>query len=91
MFSPNTRAPLQPPQFITPSWPLQRWGIDIIGSLTTAQGNYKYAVVTAEYFTKWIEMKALVNIAVVGLKRFFWQNIICHFRVPRKRTVDNVK
>jgi hypothetical protein len=48
-------------------------------------------VVIVEYFTKWIEVKPLVNIATVGLKRFFRQNIICHFRVPRKITVDNAK
>jgi hypothetical protein len=62
-----------------------------VGSLTTAQGNYKYAVVAVEYFTKWIEAKPLVNIASAGLKRFFRQNIICHFRVPRKITIDNAK
>jgi hypothetical protein len=39
--------------------------------LTTAQGNYKYAVVAVEYFTKWIEAKPLVNIATVGLKIVF--------------------
>jgi hypothetical protein len=72
-------------------WPLQRWGIDIVGPLTTAQGNYKYAVVAVEYFIKWIEVNPLVNIAAAGLRRFFWQNIICRFGVPRKITVDNVK
>jgi hypothetical protein len=46
-------------------------GIDIVGPLTKAQENYKYAVVVVEYFTKWIEMKALVNIDATGLKRFF--------------------
>jgi hypothetical protein len=61
------------------------------GGDTTAQGNYKYAVMAVEYFTKHIEANPLVNIAVVGLKRFFWQNIIYHFRVPRKLTVDNAK
>jgi hypothetical protein len=55
-----------------------------MGSLTTAKGNYKYAIVEVEYFTKWIEGKPLVNIAAAELKRFFWQNVICHFRVPRK-------
>jgi hypothetical protein len=70
-FSPNTQAPSQLAQLITLSWPLQRWGIDIVGPLATAQGNYKYAVVEVEYFTKWIEMKPLVNIAATGLKRFF--------------------
>jgi hypothetical protein len=51
---------------------LLRWGIDIVGPLTTAQGNYKYAVVAIEYFTKWIEAKPQVNIVATGLKRFFW-------------------
>jgi hypothetical protein len=64
-------APSQPIQLITPSWPLQRWGIDIVGPLTTAQDNYKFVVVAVEYFTKWIEAKALVNIAAARLKRFF--------------------
>jgi hypothetical protein len=59
--------------------------------LTTAQGDYKYAVVGVEYFRKWIEVKPLVNIAVAGIKRFFWQNIICHFGVPKKIIVDNAK
>jgi hypothetical protein len=90
-FSPNTQALSQPLQLITPSWPLQRWGIDIVGPLTTAQGNYKYSVVAVEYFTKWIEVMPLVNIAAAGLRRFFWQNIICCFRVPRNITDDNAK
>jgi hypothetical protein len=50
---------------------LQRWGIDIVRPLTTTQGNYKYAVVAVEYFTKWIEAKPVVNIAAAGLRRFF--------------------
>jgi hypothetical protein len=66
-------------------------GIDIVGPLTIGQGNYKFAVVVVEYFTKWIEAKPLVNIAIAGLKRFFWQNIICRFGVPREITVDNAK
>jgi hypothetical protein len=46
------KAPAQPVQLITPSWPLQRWGIDIIGKLTPAQCNYTFVVVAVEYFTK---------------------------------------
>jgi hypothetical protein len=70
-FLSNTQTPSQPSQLITPLWPLQRWCIDIVGPLMTAQGDYKYAMVAVEYFTKWIEEKPLVNIAVAGLKRFF--------------------
>jgi hypothetical protein len=46
-------------------------------------------VVAVKYFTKWIEVKPLVNIAATGLKRFFWHNIICRFGVPREIIVDN--
>jgi hypothetical protein len=42
-------------------------------------------------FHKWIEVKPLVNKAAAGLKRFFWENIICCFGVPRKITVNNAK
>jgi IS30 family transposase len=47
--------------------------------------------VAVEYFTKWIEVKPQVNIVAAGLKRFFGQNIISRFRVPRKVIVDNAK
>jgi hypothetical protein len=90
-FSPNSKALSQPSQLITPSWLLQRWGFDIVGPLAIAQGNYKFVVVAVEYFTKRIEAKPLVNIAVAGLKIFFLQNIIYRFRVPRKITIDNDK
>jgi hypothetical protein len=90
-FLPNTQAPSQPTQLITHLWPLLIWGIDILGPLTVAQGNYKYAMVAVEYFTKRIEVRPLVNIAVAWLKRFFWQNKICHFGVPKKTIVDNTK
>jgi hypothetical protein len=44
-FSHKTMAPAQPVQLIAPSWPLQRWGIDIVGKLTPTQGNYTFTVV----------------------------------------------
>jgi hypothetical protein len=35
-FSRKSKALAQPLHLITPSWPLKRWGIDIIGKLTLA-------------------------------------------------------
>jgi hypothetical protein len=32
-----------------------------------------------------------VNIKAPTIQKFFWQNIICRFRVPRELTVDNGK
>jgi hypothetical protein len=53
-FSPRTGAPLQFTKLITHTWPLQHWGLDIVGPLPTAQGNLKFTFVAVEYFTKWI-------------------------------------
>ena len=73
MMAPKSNKPSQPIQLIPPAWPLQRWGMDLVGPLPTAQGNYKYAAVVAvEYFIKWIEAKQLVNITSEAVRKFFW-------------------
>jgi hypothetical protein len=65
--------------------------MDLIGPLPTAQGNYRFAAVAVDYFTKWVEEKPLMNIKAPTIQKFFWQNIICKFGVPRELTVDNGK
>jgi hypothetical protein len=45
--------------------------------------------VAVEYFSKWIEAKPLATITSVTVHKFFWQNIVCRFSVPRAITVDN--
>jgi hypothetical protein len=90
-FSCKIKAPAQPVQLVAPSWPLERWGINIIGKLTPAQGNYTFSVVVVEYFTKWVEAKPLTNVSSASIRKFFRKNIICHYGVPRHITVDNAK
>jgi hypothetical protein len=58
-------------QLITPTWPLQRWGIDIVGPLPTTQSNFKFAVVALEYFTKWIEARPIATITSATIRKFF--------------------
>jgi hypothetical protein len=65
--------------------------MDLVGPLPTAQGNCKFAAVAVDYFTKWVEAKALENITAPKVLKFFWQNIICRFGVPRELIVDNGK
>lgn len=65
--------------------------MDLVGPLPTAQGGSKFAVVAVEYFTRWIEAKPLTSITSDAVKKFFWQNIICRFGVPKTLTVDNGK
>jgi ribonuclease HI len=61
-FSPRLGSPSQFTKLIAHTWPLQRWGLDIVGPLPTAQGNLKFTFVAVEYFTKWIEARAVSTI-----------------------------
>jgi ribonuclease HI len=90
-FSPHSGNPSQFTKLIAHTWPLQRWGLDIVGPLPTAQGNLKFTFVAVEYFTKWIEARAVSTITSKTAQKFFYQNIICRFGVPSELTVDNDK
>jgi ribonuclease HI len=51
-FSPCSGNPLQFTKLTAHTWPLQRWGLDIVGPLLKAHGNLKFTFVAVEYFTK---------------------------------------
>jgi hypothetical protein len=46
-------------------------------------------MVAVEYFSKWIEAKPLPTITSVTAQKLYWQNIVCHFGVPKAITMDN--
>jgi hypothetical protein len=85
----DQKQPSSLTQLIQPTWPLQRWGLDLLGPLPPAQGNLKYVVVAVEYFSMCIEAKPLATITSVTVQKFFCQNIVCRFSVPKAITVDN--
>jgi ribonuclease HI len=85
----DQKQPSSLTQLIQPTWPLQRWGLDLLGPLPRAQGNLKYVVVAVEYFSKLMEAKPLATITSVTVQKFFWQNIVCRFGVPKAITMDN--
>jgi ribonuclease HI len=90
-FSPRSGNPSQFTKLIAHTCPLQRWGLDIVGPLPTAQGNLKFTFIAVEYFTKWIEARAVSTITSKTAQKFFWQNIVYRFGVPSELTVDNGK
>jgi hypothetical protein len=85
----DQKQPSSLTQLIHPTWPLQRWGLYLLGPLPPVQDNLKYVVVAVEYFSKWIEAKPLATITFVTVQKFFWQHIVCRFGVPKAITVDN--
>ena len=40
----------------------------------------KFLVVNIDYFTKWVEVKALATITKKNVRKFVWRNIICKRR-----------
>jgi hypothetical protein len=85
----DQKQPSSLTQLIQPTWPLQRWGLDLLDPLPPAQGNLRYVVVAVEYFSKWIKAKPPATITSATVQKFFWQNIVCRFGVPKAITVDN--
>ncbi|GKB93307.1 reverse transcriptase domain-containing protein [Tanacetum coccineum] len=52
-------------------------GIDITGPFPEGPGKVKFLIVVMDYFTKWIEAKAVATISGTQVKKFVWDNI--HF------------
>ena len=52
-----------------------------MGPLPRFIGNRSFMIVAIDYFTKWVEVKALANIRDVDVKKFIWKNIFIRFGV----------
>ncbi|GJU46471.1 reverse transcriptase domain-containing protein [Tanacetum coccineum] len=72
---PVPRNPQQPLTPITSPWPFYKWGIDIAGPFLEGPGKVKFLIVAMDYFTKWIEAKAVATISGGQVKKFVWDNI----------------
>ncbi|GJX96099.1 reverse transcriptase domain-containing protein [Tanacetum coccineum] len=66
-------------------------GIDIAGPFPEGPGKVKFLIVAMDYFTKWIEAKAVATISGGQVKKFVWDNIVCRFGLPGEIVSDNGK
>ena len=60
-----------------------------MGLLPQGKKQVKFLLITIDYFTKWVEAKALTMITEAKIQNFVWKNIICKFRIPRTIILDN--
>nr|GEU80968.1 reverse transcriptase domain-containing protein [Tanacetum cinerariifolium] len=88
---PVTRHPQQSLTPIMAPWPFYKWGIDIAGPFPKGPGKVKFLIVAMDYFTKWIEAKAVATITGGQVKKFVWDNIVCRFGIPGEIISDNGK
>jgi hypothetical protein len=77
--------PLRP---IDLSGPFAVWGIDIVGILPRAPGDFMFLFIDIDTFTKWMEATPVVNITQEAAVKFL-QSIIYRFGVPQRVLTDN--
>nr|GEV74614.1 hypothetical protein [Tanacetum cinerariifolium] len=69
-----------------------RLGYDALDrSRRKGPGKVKFFIVSMDYFTKWIEAKAVATITGGQVKKFVWDNIVCRFSIPGEIVSDNGK
>ena len=64
-------------------------GPDILGPFLVGTRQMKFLVVSIDYFTKWVEVEPLGNIAQQNVKNFVWKNIMYRFGVPKVLVSDH--
>ncbi|VFQ76691.1 unnamed protein product [Cuscuta campestris] len=74
---------------ISSSIPFAHWGIDLIGLMPRAPGNFRWIIVAIDYFTKWIEAEPLDGGTSEQCSKFVNNNILCRYGVPKQITTDN--
>ncbi len=58
-----------------------KWGFDFVRpvKLTTRYIRNQYIIITIDYTTKWVEVKALHDNTVKSTAKFIYEQIITHF------------
>lgn len=78
MANPSNRAPASTLHPIPVSGLFHRWGIDMVGPLTTTKNGNRYLIVATEYLTKWVEATAVPDKTSDGIHKFL-MNLVYRF------------
>ena len=68
--------------------PFDKIGIDIKGPLPLTRKGNRYLVVAMDYFTKWLEARAIPNAKAETVAAFIFKEIICRHGVPKEILSD---
>nr|XP_016510701.1 PREDICTED: uncharacterized protein LOC107827971 [Nicotiana tabacum] len=64
------------------SWPFDAWGLDGVGLLPKSSGGHLYILAATDYFLKWAEVVALMEVKKENFANVIRVNIIYHFGIP---------
>ncbi|XP_071739391.1 uncharacterized protein [Rutidosis leptorrhynchoides] len=73
--APRNRMPRHDMIPVNSPTPFHKWAIDIVGPFPAGPGNVKFLIVAIDYFTKWVEAKAVRTITGVQVRNFVWEYI----------------
>lgn len=90
-FANDQKNPPEELTSIASPWPFSMWGVDIVGPFPPEKGGVKFVVVAVNYFTKWVEVEALIHITSQNITRFLWRSVVCRYDVPHAFVTDNGK
>ncbi|KAF8109077.1 hypothetical protein N665_0103s0032 [Sinapis alba] len=71
----------------TAPYPFMRWGMDIIGLMSSSRQRRLFLVLT-DYLTKWIEAESFIRVTDKEVQGFVWKNIICRHGLPYEIITD---
>jgi ribonuclease HI len=81
--------PAEPLHSIISPWPFMKWGMDIVGKLPKAPGGKVFMLAMTDYFSKWIEAEAFVQVREKEVISFIKRNILTRFGIPAEIVCDN--
>ncbi|WVZ13203.1 hypothetical protein V8G54_017733 [Vigna mungo] len=75
-------------QSIISPWSFAQWGMDIVAPFPPRQAQKKFLLVAIDYFTRWVEAKALATIITQQVQKFVWK-LVFRFGLPRTMVTEN--
>ncbi|OMO49394.1 Integrase, catalytic core [Corchorus capsularis] len=83
------RVPSEDLHSIVKPWPFRGWAIDLVGKLyPLAKGGVRFIIIATDYFTKWVEARAMKSTKHTDIQKFIEEHIICRFGKPETLTSD---
>lgn len=68
--------------------PFERVAMDILGPLPLSRSGNRYALVIADYFTKWLEVVPIPNQEASTVARAFVREFVCRYGAPLELHTD---
>ena len=85
-----TKLARMPHQPMHPLEPFKKWGLDFVKPFipTTARMGNKYILLATDYYTKWVDAKALQDNTSTSTPNFLYEQIWCRFGCPMELIND---